>query len=116
MKAKRPAASIFVVMKSNEVDSTVSIRPNIRASFDERRPEGRGRLEVRDMTASVSASYHMFNAPAAPAPTAIAITANVAETKCKLPLAVIIPTIAVNTARDITLGFAKAKKSGALAK
>jgi|TARA_B110000008_G_scaffold62562_1_gene62540 hypothetical protein len=68
------------------------------------------------MTASVSASYHMFNAPAAPAPTAIAITANVAETKCKLPLAVIIPTIAVNTARDITLGFAKAKKSGALAK
>jgi hypothetical protein len=33
------------------------------------RPCGIGRAEVRVIAASTSASYHMFSAPAAPAPT-----------------------------------------------
>ena len=42
-------------------------------------PRGTGRLAVRFITASMSASYHMLRAPAAPAPTAIASSATKRE-------------------------------------
>jgi hypothetical protein len=35
-------------------------------------PRGIGRISVRDISASMSASYHMFRTPAPPAPVAIA--------------------------------------------
>ena len=38
-------------------------------------PRGIGRMAVRAITASISASYHMLSTPAAPAPAAIARTA-----------------------------------------
>ncbi len=52
-----------------------SVRPKARASPGRSRPAGIGRPAVRDMRASISASYHMFSAPAAPAPTAMQISA-----------------------------------------
>ena len=39
------------------------------------RPDGMARVRVRVMTASMSRSYHMLSAPAAPAPTAMASSA-----------------------------------------
>ncbi len=45
--------------------------PKASASPRVTRPAGIGRCWVRVITASMSASYHMFSAPAAPAPTAM---------------------------------------------
>ena len=46
--------------------------PNASASAREILPRGIGRLAVRAITASMSASYHMLSTPAAPAPAAMA--------------------------------------------
>ena len=57
------------------------------------------------MRASISASYHMFSAPAAPAPTAMHNNAVNAITGCMGTGASTSPTSAVNTTSDITRGF-----------
>jgi len=57
------------------------------------------------MRASISASYHMLRAPAAPAPTAMQMSAVNAITGCRWVGAIKRPTSAVNTASDITRGF-----------
>ena len=51
---------------------TARTSPNTSASAREILPRGIGRLAVRAITASMSASYHMLSTPAAPAPAAIA--------------------------------------------
>src|ERR1700761_3033380 len=86
--------------------------PNANASPREILPRGIGRRAVRVITASMSASYHMFSAPAAPAPTEIARIAINVTIGSIATGAVIIPTKAVNTARNMTRGFIRAKKSG----
>ena len=62
-------------MTENRLNTT----PRESASDGATRPLGIGRDRVRDMTASISRSYHMLMAPAAPAPTAIASTATAAS-------------------------------------
>jgi hypothetical protein len=74
-----------------------------------------GRPDVRDITASMSASYHMFSAPAAPAPSAMARIAVTATAGLMTPGAATRPTKAVKTASAMTRGFRRAKKSPAVA-
>jgi hypothetical protein len=87
--------------------------PKASASRREILPRGIGRRAVRIITASISASYHMLRTPEAPAPTAIASIAIEAWSGSTGTGAEIMPTNAVNTARNITRGFVRAKKSGA---
>ena len=92
-------------------EPTASTAPKVRASSGLILPLGTGRAAVRAMRASISASYHMFNAPAAPAPTAMHASAAIASTGCMWPGAATRPTSAVNAARSITRGFISAKYS-----
>ena len=54
------------------------------ASAREILPRGIGRIAVRVMTASMSASYHMLSTPAAPAPAAMARIATNAKQRIKV--------------------------------
>ena len=68
-----------------------------------------GLKQVLVIKASRSDSYHIFKAPAAPAPSATAnneITETINET---FSGAINKPTMLVNKTRDITLGFIKLK-------
>ena len=85
------------------------VSPNASASPGRTRPIGTGRREVRIITASTSASYHMLSAPAAPAPTAMQSSAVNAVTGCSEAGATASPTKAVNTTSDITRGFISAR-------
>ena len=86
-----------------------STRPKASASDGAMRPAGIGRLAVRLMTASISASYHMFSAPEAPAPTAIQRMAIRPRTGWIWPGASTRPAKAVKTTSDITRGFNNSK-------
>ena len=88
--------------------------PKVSASSGVTRPRGMGRLAVRCMRASMSASYHMLSAPDAPAPTAMQSSAMTASTGCSVPGASTMPASAVNTTSDITRGFISARKSPTL--
>ena len=83
--------------------------PSARASSAPTFPAGIGRFAVRFITASMSASHHMFNAPEAPAPSAMNRMAAKASIGCSAPGAATRPTSAVNTTSDITRGFRSAK-------
>ncbi|MCY1558686.1 hypothetical protein D9M68_956430 [compost metagenome] len=73
------------------------------------RPAGMGRLSVRLMIASISASYHMLRAPEAPAPMAMQTMA-IMPTSGLMPTgATSIPTSAVNTTSDMTRGLSSAR-------
>jgi hypothetical protein len=61
------------------------------------------------MIASISASYHMLSAPAAPAPIAMHRSAVKPITGWTCPGAIMRPTNAVNTTSDITRGFISAR-------
>ena len=84
-------------------------RPNASASFAGMRPAGMGRSRVRDMMASMSASYHMFSAPEAPAPIAIASSEARPITGWIGTGAASMPASAVNTTSDITRGLSSSK-------
>jgi hypothetical protein len=86
-------------------------RPKANASPGWTRPAGTGRLAVRCMMASMSASYHMFRAPDAPAPTAMHSSATAPIHGWMVPGATTMPTNAVKMTSDITRGFSRAKKS-----
>ena len=86
-------------------EPAASVRPKASASPGATRPAGIGRADVRSIRASMSASYHMLSAPAAPAPTAMQISAVRAITGCTCTGASTRPTKAVNTTSDITRGF-----------
>ena len=66
-------------------------------------------MAVRRIRRSMSASYHMLSAPAAPAPTAMASSAAKPITGLMPPGAMAMPTSAVNTTSDITRGFSSAR-------
>ena len=66
---KFTASAITVTLA---IDSTT---PKASASAGSMRPAGIGRSLVRVISASMSRSYHMLMAPAAPAPTAMHSTA-----------------------------------------
>ena len=73
-------------------DATIAVRP-----------------EVRLIRASMSASYHMLSAPAAPAPTAMHRSAVKPIIGWMCPGAIMMLTNAVNTTSDMTRGFINAK-------
>ena len=74
VSASKPAATQFSIRPRQITEPMASTVPKARASSGVILPLGMGRAEVRAMRASISASYHMFSAPAAPPPTAIAIS------------------------------------------
>ena len=84
--------------------------PKVSACFLVNFPVGIGLRHVLDISESRSDSYHMFSAPAAPDPIA---TANKEITEFDSDIGdkeIIIPTIQVNSTKDITLGFIRLKK------
>ena len=109
VKASKAAASRLTSSPRMTVENTASVRPKPSASPGSTLPWGIGRFAVRDITASISASYHMFSAPAAPAPTAMQSSAVKPITGCTWPGAATMPTSAVNTTSDITRGLSRAK-------
>src|SRR5690606_25028401 len=92
-------------------EAAASTTPKPRASPPVTRPAGIGRRCVRDITASMSLSYHMLIAPAAPAATAMQSTATQARTGWSDPGARTSPAGPVNTTSDITRGFNRATKA-----
>ena len=109
VKASSEAASQPTSISSIITESVDSSSPKSSASAGATRPDGIGRFAVRDITASMSSSYHMLSAPAAPAPSAIAAMATITTTGLITPGATTRPTKAVNTASAITRGFISAK-------
>ena len=90
-------------------EPTASVTPKPSASPGVTRPAGIGRVAVRVITASMSASYHMLSAPAAPAPTAMQRIAVKPSTGCRWPGATSRPASAVKTTSDMTRGFISAR-------
>src|SRR4051794_6568596 len=70
-----------------------------------------GRVAVRFIRASMSRSYHMLMAPAAPAPSAMQSTAAMAKAGARWPGATISPTIPVSTTSEMTRGFSSVTQS-----
>ena len=105
VKASIAADSQLISTPSVNTDSTDSTSPKTSASRGVIFPFGIGRPLVRDITASMSASYHMLSEPAAPAPMAIARIAITASSGLIVTGAAIKPTKAVKTTSDITRGF-----------
>src|SRR5258707_9309008 len=113
-QANNAAAARFVANPRTATANPARTRPKTSASNPEILPRGIGRIAVRLMTASISASYHMLSTPAAPAPPAMARTAaKVASGSSRLG-ELLNPTSAVKTASIITRGFVRATKSGTL--
>ncbi len=108
VQASSAPATTLTRSPSTTTAKPASVTPKASASPGATRPAGTGRFCVRAMRASMSASYHMLSAPAAPAPTAMQISAVAAITGCRCPGAIISPTNAVNTTSDITRGFISA--------
>src|SRR6516165_4175822 len=112
VKASSTAAVILAAKARRAKALQARTSPNANASRRETAPRGIGRPAVRVITASISASYHIFSAPAAPAPAAMAAMATAPSSGSRRLDASIIPTTAVNTASAITRGFVNAMKSG----
>jgi hypothetical protein len=71
VSASSAAAAQLTPRPITSTDATASTEPNPSASPGAMRPAGSGRRLVRSISASMSRSYHMLMAPAAPAPTAM---------------------------------------------
>jgi len=105
VKARRAAANQFATRPSIRTDIPDRATPSPSASFGWMRPAGIGRIEVRRMTASMSASYHMLSAPDAPPPSAMNRIAAKARKGWTATGATKRPTAAVKTTSDITRGL-----------
>src|SRR6516164_8850873 len=114
-KASSAAAVILAAKARTATALQARTRPKANASRREIAPQGIGRPAVRVITAAISASYHIFSTPAAPAPAAIARIAMKPRSGSRRAGATINPTSAVNTASAITRGFVNAMKSGSRA-
>ena len=79
--------------------------PKNKAWFLVTVPDGIGLRHVLDIKASKSASYHIFSAPAAPAPNATAIKDNETLRTVTSFGAINNPTTQVKITNDITRGF-----------
>ena len=109
VKASKAAASQLAIKPSINVEPTERPIPKNRASSAGTRPAGMGLDAVRAIFTSMSASYHIFKAPDAPAPIAMQSK----DTKPRIgwiePGAITSPVKAVKTTSDMTRGFNKAK-------
>jgi hypothetical protein len=99
----------LAVKYSKEIEIIDRIIPNHNAWFFCTLPVGIGLKHVLVIKASRSDSYHMFRAPAAPAPRATANNEIIETVNETFSGAINKPTILVNKTRDITLGFIKLK-------
>ena len=99
----------LAVKYSKEIEMAERIIPNHNAWFFCTLPVGIGLKQVLVIRASKSDSYHIFKAPAAPAPIATANKeiADVVKETCSG--AINRPTMLVNKTRDMTLGFIRLK-------
>src|SRR3954451_11253795 len=109
--ANNAAAVRFVAKARTTTAKPPRTRPKTSASNREILPRGIGRIAVRVMIASISASYHMLSTPAAPAPAAMARTAARVVSGSSRTGALLNPTSAVKTASIITRGLVRATKS-----
>ena len=101
------ADKIFETKYNPTIEIKLKEIPKYNAWEFEILPRGIGLKHVRDITASISESYHILRAPAAPAPSATKNNAKADVKKSTCLFEIIKPTKAVKTTRDITLGFIK---------
>ena len=92
-------------------DRPTSATPKSRADWRSIRPAGSGRLAVRFIPASRSASHHWLSAAAPPGAERDAQDRGEAEHRVDAPGAASSPHSPVNTTRLITRGLVSAKKS-----
>ena len=104
-KAKRTLLRVTLTDAKAATEPTESTMPKTSASSGSSRPAGSGRFMVLSMWRSMSRSYHILMAPAAPAPMAMQTTAKTPLKGSMPPGASKSPTRAVKTTSDITLGF-----------
>ena len=109
VNASKPAARKLADSASIITERPDSATPILSASPGWTLPAGMGRLAVRFMMWSMSASHHMFSAPEAPAPMAINRIDAKPTTGFTPTGAANMPTNAVNTTSCITRGFISAK-------
>ena len=114
MLANSEAAVRFVAKPRTTTAKLPRKSPRTSALNRETLPRGIGRIAVRLMIASMSASYHMLSTPAAAAPAAMATTAAKVLSESGRTGALLNPTRAVKTASIITRGFVRATKSDTL--
>ncbi len=105
VKPRSPAASQLSAIPISITENSDSTTPSARASAPCTRPDGTGRLRVRFMAASISASNHMFSEAEPPAPTAMHRIATAVRNGCSGTPEQTRPVKAVNTTRLITRGF-----------
>ena len=91
-------------------DANEVVIPKTSAWFLETFPIGIGLKQVLFIKASKSDSYHIFKAPAAPAPKVTAISDKAAVKKSTWLGAINNPTTQVKITSDITRGFINWKK------
>ncbi len=96
-------------MPISMTEKRLSTTPKASASCGAILPRGSGRPRVRSITASMSRSYHMLMAPAAPAFTAMQSTATAARKGWISPGAAKSPAKPLKTTRLITRGFSSAR-------
>src|SRR5271166_7133823 len=105
VSASSAADSPLTLTASAATDTIASRRPIASASSGGTTPLGMGRIAVRAILASMSASHHMLSAPQAPAPAAMADIALTNFSQSNGAGASAKPTAPVNTTSDITRGF-----------
>ena len=109
MTASNNDETKLAVKNSKEIETIARIIPNHSAWFFWTLPVGIGLKQVLVIKASRSDSYHIFKAPAAPAPNATASNEIIETVNETFSGAISKPTMLVNKTRDITLGFIKLK-------
>ena len=99
-------ADILLAKKSRAITENIERAiPKTKAWFLLTLPVGIGLRQVLVISASKSDSYHMFRAPAAPAPIETKIIPIIASLVGTTFGAINKPTAQVNITKDITLGF-----------
>ena len=111
VNAKIVAATKFE-KKYKAITETIEDKiPKMSAWFLVTFPVGIGLRQVLVINKSKSASYHIFNAPAAPEPKATAIREKIAFKKFTWVGAINKPTTEVKITNDITRGFMRLNKA-----
>ena len=109
VSARSAAASQLTCRPSAATDTIDSSTPIASAWCGGTAPRGIGRIAVRAMLASMSASHHMLSAPQAPAPAAIAESVATSFSQSTCPGARTNPTAPVNTTSDMTRGLRRTR-------
>ena len=105
------AAIKFEKKYSAITETTEDRTPKTSAWFLVTFPVGIGLRQVLVINESKSASYHIFNAPAAPEPKATAVREKIAFKKFIWVGAINKPTTQVKITNDITRGFIRLNKA-----